>query len=236
MSEKYLGVPFDVHTGGVDHIAVHHENEIAQTAAANGVMEANYWMHNEFMLIDGGKMSKSLGNVYNLDDLAAHDIDALAFRYFVLGAHYRTQLNFTFDAVTAAQNALNKLVDTVRTWDKPSTPDAARVTAFMERAQDDLDTAAGLAMLWDVVHDAALPTDVKAATVLAFDDVLGLALEDVVARPVRMSDEAQKLIDARQTARDAKDWTQSDALRDQIATLGYRVEDTAEGQRIRERR
>ena len=236
MSEKYLGVPFDVHTGGVDHIAVHHENEIAQTAAASGVLEANYWVHNEFILIDGGKMSKSLGNFYSLDDLAAKDIDALAYRYFVLGAHYRTQLNFTWDAVTAAQNALNKLVDTVRTWEKPSTPDAARVAAFMERVQDDLDTAGGRAMLWDVVHDAALATDVKAATVLAFDEVLGLALEDVVARPVRVSDEAQKLLNERVKARDAKDWTQSDAIRDQLATLGYRVEDTAEGQRIREKR
>lgn len=236
MSEKYLGVPFDVHTGGVDHIAVHHENEIAQTAAASGVLEANYWVHNEFILIDGGKMSKSLGNFYTLDDLAAKDIDALAYRYFVLGAHYRTQLNFTWDAVTAAQNALNKLVDTVRLWDKPSAPDASRVAAFIERAQDDLDTAAGLAMLWDVVHDEVLPTDVKAATVLAFDEVLGLALEDVVARPVRVTDEAQKLLDGRQKAREEKDWTQSDALRDQLAELGYRVEDTAEGQRVRERR
>ncbi len=236
MSEKYLGVPFDVHTGGVDHIAVHHENEIAQTAAASDALEANYWLHNEFVLIDGGKMSKSLGNVYTLDDIAAKGLDALAYRYFVLGAHYRTQLNFTWEAVTAAQNALNKLVDTVRGWDKPSTPDAARVAAFMERAQDDLDTAQGLAMLWDVVHDDALPTDVKAATVLAFDDVLGLALEDVVARPVRVSDDAQKLIDERVKARDAKDWTRSDALRDQLADMGYRVEDTAEGQRIREKR
>lgn len=236
MSEKYLGVPFDVHTGGVDHIAVHHENEIAQTSAASGALEAHYWLHNEFVLIDGGKMSKSLGNVYTIDDLAAKDVDALAYRYFVLGAHYRTQLNFTWEAVTAAQNALNKLVDIVRGWDKPSTPDAPRVDAFMARVQDDLDTAQGLAMLWDVVHDAALPTDVKAATVLAFDEVLGLALEDVVARPVRVTEDAQKLLDARQAARDAKNWPLSDALRDRLAELGYRVEDTAEGQRIRERR
>ncbi len=236
MSKKYLGVPFDVHTGGVDLIAVHHENEIAQTAAADGVLEANVWMHSEFLLIDGGKMSKSLGNVYSLDDLAAKGVDALAFRYFVLGAHYKTQLNFTWDAVIAAQHALNKLVDVVRDWEKPSTPDTSRVLAFMERVQDDLDTPTGLAMLWDVVHDDALPNDVKAATVLVFDDVLGLALEDVVSRPIRVSDAAQKLLDERQKARDEKNWAQSDALRDNLTLLGFRVEDTAEGQRVREAR
>jgi len=236
MSEKYLGLPFDVHTGGIDHIAVHHENEIAQAEAARGVLEANYWLHNEFLLIDGGKMSKSLNNTYSLDDLAAKGISALAFRYLVLGAHYKSQLNFTWEAAQGAQNALNKLVDAVRLWDKPTEADQELVAEFMKHVSNDLDTADGLALVWKVVGDESLPTGVKAATLLAFDDVLGLALEDVVARPLKISAEAQVLLDDRERARQAKDFARSDVLRDEIAKLGLLVEDTAEGQRVRELR
>ncbi len=236
MSEKYLGVPFDVHTGGIDHIAVHHENEIAQITAARGVLEANYWLHNEFLLVDGGKMSKSLGNVYSLEDFDVKGISPLAFRYFLLGAHYRGPMNFTWEAVQGAENALNKLVDVARTWDKPSEPDAAIMEQFMARVNDDLDTAGGLALLWTFVHDESVASAVKAATVLVMDEVLGLALEDVVARPVRVSDEVQQFLDARQAARDAKDWKRSDALRDQLLGMGYVVEDTDGGQRVREKR
>lgn len=234
MSAKYLGVPFDIHTGGIDMIPVHHENEIAQAEGARGVLEANYWLHNEFLQIDGGKMSKSLGNVYSLDDLAEKGISALAYRYFVLGAHYRSPLNFTWEAVQAAQNAYDRLVDTVRAWDKPTTPDEHRVGKFMERIHDDLDTPAALAILWDTVHDQAVSSSARAATILKFDEVLGLALDDVVARPIAVSPDAQKLLDDRAVARDKKDWGKSDALRDQLLAMGYRVEDSLEGQRVRD--
>ena len=236
MSEKYLGVPFDIHTGGIDHIAVHHENEIAQTEAARGVLEANYWLHNEFLLIDGGKMSKSLGNTYSLDDLATKGISPLAFRYFVLGAHYKSPLNFTWEAIQGAQNALNKLVDTTRAWDKPTEVDQTLLDEFMAHAQNDLDTTTGLALMWKLVGDENLASGVKAATLLAMDEVLGLALEDVVARPVKVSAEAQALLNERETARSTKDFKRSDELRDEIAKLGLLVEDTAEGQRVRESR
>ena len=236
MSEKYLGVPFDIHTGGIDHIAVHHENEIAQTEAARGVLEANYWLHNEFLLIDGGKMSKSLGNTYSLDDLAAKGISPLAFRYFVLGAHYKSPLNFTWEAAQAAQNALNKLVDVSRAWDKPTEVDQALLNEFMSHAQNDLDTTTGLALVWKLVGDEKLESGVKAATLLAMDEVLGLALEDVVAKPIKIAAEVQALLDDRQAARSAKDFKRSDELRDEIAKLGLLVEDTAEGQRVRELR
>lgn len=234
MSEKYLGIPFDIHTGGIDHIAVHHENEIAQAEAARDVLEANYWMHCEFLLIDGGKMSKSLGNTYSLDDLASKGFSAMAYRLFVLGAHYKSQLNFTWEAVQASQNALNKLVDTVRMWDKPTEIDQKYVEEFMTHIANDLDTAGGLALLWKLVGDEQLPSGVKAATLLAFDEVFGLALEDVVARPIKVSAEAQTLLDERVRVRLAKDFKRSDDLRDELAKLGYIVEDTAEGQRVRE--
>ncbi|HRH32142.1 MAG TPA: cysteine--tRNA ligase [bacterium] len=236
MAEKYLGMPFDVHTGGIDHIAVHHENEIAQAQAARGVLEANYWLHNEFLLIDGGKMSKSLGNTYSLDDLATKGISPLAYRYFVLGAHYKSSLNFTWESAQAAQNALNKLVDTVRTWDKPTVVDQASLEAFMAFMRDDLDSVQALALVWKLVGDEMLPSGVKAATLLAYDEVLGLALEHVVAHPLQLSSEAQALLDARQAARLAKDFQRSDELRAEFAKLGLQVEDTIDGQRVRELR
>ncbi len=234
MSEKYLGVPFDIHTGGIDHIAVHHENELAQTQAARECLEANVWMHNEFLLVDGGKMSKSLGNTYSLDDLAEKGITPRAFRLFLLGAHYRTHLNFTFEAAQASQNAVNNLIDTVRDWPKPLEADEASVSAFMDHIRNDLDTAGALALFWGVVHNEQMPLGIKSATVFKMDEVLGLALEDVVARPIKISDEAQKLLDERARARAAKEWAKSDEIRDALAVLGYAVEDTAAGQRVRE--
>ncbi|MFZ2682209.1 MAG: cysteine--tRNA ligase [Patescibacteria group bacterium] len=236
MAEKYLGLPFDVHTGGIDHIAVHHENEIAQAEAARGVLEANYWLHNEFLLIDGGKMSKSLNNTYSLDDLAAKGISALAFRYFVLGANYKSKLNFTWEAVQGAQNALDKLVDTVRGWDQPTELDQASWDEFLEHLSQDLDTTTGLALVWKLVGNESLSSAVKAATLLKFDEILGLALEDVVARPVKISAEAEALLAERQQARLDKDFAKSDSLRDTLAELGLLVEDTADGQRVRESR
>lgn len=233
MSEKYLGLPFDIHTGGVDHIAVHHENEIAQASAARGVIEANWWLHNEFLQIDGGKMSKSLGNTYSLDDLKAKGISAMAFRYFILGAHYRTPLNFTWESVGAAQNALNKLIDLARGWDKPEQVDQKTVEKFFDHLNDDLDTPGCLATLWDLVNDKNIPSSTKAATVLEFDKVFGLMLNDVVARPLQIPEQVQKLLAEREEVRKAKNWQRSDEIRDEIAKLGFVVEDTSEGARVR---
>ncbi len=236
MSEKYLGVPFDIHTGGIDHIAVHHENELAQTDAARGCLEANVWMHNEFLLVDGGRMGKSLGNTYSLDDLAEKGISARAFRLFLLGAHYRTNMNFTFEAALASQNAINTLIDTVREWAKPLDADEASMTAFMDCVRDDVNIPAALAIFWGVVHNETMPPGIKSATVLKMEEVLGLALEDVVARPIKITDEAQKLLDERARARLAKEWKKSDEIRDALAEMGYVVEDTGGGQRVREGR
>lgn len=235
MSEKYLGVPFDVHTGGIDHIAVHHENEIAQTLAARKCLEANVWVHNEFLQIDGGKMSKSLGNTYTVADLEERNIHPLAFRLFILSAHYRTPQNFTWEAVGASHAALGNIRDVVRALPKPhGEPDAHAMEKFMERINDDLDTPGALAVFYGVLNDGALEGGTKAATLLKMDDVLGLALEDVLARPITVPAAVEKLAAARTAARTAKDWAQSDALRDEIATLGYVVEDTPTGQRIKE--
>jgi len=234
MSEKYLGLPFDIHTGGIDHIAVHHENEIAQTLAARNCLEANFWMHNEFLQIDGGRMGKSLGNAYTVADLEAHNIHPLSFRLFILGAHYRTPQNFTWDAVGASHIALGNIRNTVRDLPKPSEVDAESMAQFMEHINDDLDTPNALAVFYGVLNHASMERSVKSATLLAMDEVLGLALEDVLARAVTIPSAVEKLVSDREAARLNKDWKRSDELRDEIATLGFVAEDTAEGQRVKE--
>lgn len=236
MSTKYLGIPFDIHTGGVDHIAIHHENELAQTEGAEGELQANIWMHSEFLTVDGGKMSKSLGNLFTLDDLVKKGYDLLAYRYLVLGAHYRSKLNFTWEAMDAAQNALSKLRETVRDWNKPKVGCAEYEQKFEEAVSDDLDTPKALALLWRLVDDPAFPTSAKARTILKFDEVLGLRLKDYVAKPIKVPADVMKLVKAREAARKSKQWADSDRLRDEIGVKGFVVEDTPEGPKVREKR
>ncbi|MFA5945520.1 MAG: cysteine--tRNA ligase [Patescibacteria group bacterium] len=236
MSEKYLGVPFDLHTGGIDHIAVHHENELAQTEGARGKLEANYWLHNEFLMVDGGKMSKSLGNTYSLDDVAAKGLSPMAFRYFVLGAHYKTLQNFTWDALQASQNALDNLIHTVVELPKPGKIDEASKGKFLSIVNNDLDTPNALAYFFEVLKDETMGPAVKAATLKFFDSVLGLGLGHYIGNPVIVPAEVQALADERVEARKAKNWKESDRLREAIAQLGFVVEDGAGGQKIREER
>lgn len=236
MSIKYLGVPFDIHTGGVDHIPVHHENELAQTQAAEGKQQANIWMHGEFLTMDGGKMSKSLGNLYTIDDLEAKGYEPLSYRYFNLQAHYRTKLNFTFEALEAAQNALNNLRDRVREWDKPAIGCADEEKAFQKAINDDLDIPKALSIVWKMVENDSLPSASKAQSMLKFDQVLGLRLEDYVAKPLSVPKEVKELVDQREKARQTEDWPASDRLRDEIADKGFIVEDTQAGPKLRQRR
>ncbi|OGL66534.1 cysteine--tRNA ligase [Candidatus Uhrbacteria bacterium RIFCSPHIGHO2_01_FULL_63_20] len=230
MSKQYLGAPFDIHTGGIDHVPVHHENEIAQTQGAEGVLEANVWMHGEFLTVDGGKMSKSLGNLFTLDDLMSRGYDPLAFRYFCFGAHYRTKLNFTWEALTAAQNALNRLREIVRGWDTPGNVGCAdHENAFLAAIEDDLNTPEALAAMWKMIEDASLPTSARSRTVLFMDQVFGLKLGEFIGKPVEVPEDVKMLVQAREAARKAKDWKESDRLRDEIATRGFTVEDGLHG-------
>ncbi|OGL63386.1 cysteine--tRNA ligase [Candidatus Uhrbacteria bacterium RIFCSPHIGHO2_02_FULL_47_44] len=243
MSKKYLGVPFDIHTGGIDHIAVHHENEIAQTEGAEGKLEANYWMHNEFITVDGGKMSKSLGNVYTIEQLVEKGFDPLAFRYLCLQAHYRSKLNFTWESLEAAQNALNRLRSTIREWDAPLAPSLfegegggrgiALEARFSQAINDDLNTPEALSILWQLV-DSDYPTSAKAESLLKFDQILGLHLDQFIGKSVEIPPEVQKLLDERAHARTEKNWSESDRLRTEIEERGFIVEDKPEGQNVRE--
>lgn len=233
MSKKYLGIPFDVHTGGIDHIAVHHENELAQTEGAEGKLEANIWMHNEFITIDGGKMSKSLGNIYTIQDLIDRGYDPLAFRYLCLGAHYRSKLNFTFEALDAAQNALKRLRAFVRSAGKPGTIEPGYERAFDAALDDDINTPQALGVAWQMQEDSDLPPADRLATWLHFDRVFGLRLADEIGKKDEIPAAVQRLLDARAAARAAKDWKKSDVMRDEILKQGFLVEDGAKGQMVR---
>lgn len=233
MSEKYLDTPFDIHTGGEDHIPVHHTNEMAQTEAARGHELAHYWLHNAFLTVDGGKMSKSLGNGYSIDQLLERGFEPLVFRYFTLGAHYRSAQNFTFEALKASQNALHHLEDILRTFDTETEPSEISLNAFQERVNDDLDTPGALAILWNVVNDPSMPSSQKSATIKRFDDVLALGLVDVIATPLLIPTDVKELLDEREEARAQKDFSKSDNLRDQMKEAGFLVEDTPDGQRVR---
>lgn len=236
MSMKYLGRHFDVHCGGVDHIAIHHENEIAQSEAANGEKYVNYWLHGEFMMVDGRRMGKSEGNAYLVKDLIDKGCDPLAFRYLNLGTHYRIQLNFTWEALEGAQTALKRLRRKVTELQKlvaPGEIDASYRAKFMEVINNDLNTAEALGVLWEVLK-SDLSDAVKLATVLDFDRVFGLGL-DVAESEMVVDSELAKLLAERVVARQKKDFAESDRLREAIKGLGYVVKDSPDGSQELER-
>lgn len=234
MSRKYLGQPFDIHTGGVDHIPVHHTNEIAQSEVAYGAPLARWWMHGEFLLVDDRRMGKSEGNLITLHEIERRGFDPLAYRYFVLGAHYRSKLNFTWEALAAAAHALSGLRDTVRDWARPRIGCAEFEERFRQAVGDDLNTPQALAVLWELVK-SDYPTHAKAASLLLFDRVLGFGLDRYVAKTLRVPRTVRALVASREAARQAKDFIRADELRKQIEHAGFLVEDTAEGPRVRER-
>ncbi len=177
MSRELLGQPFDIHTGGIDHIPVHHNNEIAQSEAAYGTTLANFWLHNEFLTVADGKMAKSEGNFITLSSLTEKGFSPIAYRYFLLMAHYRTPVTFTWEALEAANNAFEKLKRFVGPLSTIGKVDAAYKARFMEKIENDLNTAQGLAVLWTLVKDKEITPEDKLATLMEFDKVLGLGLK-----------------------------------------------------------
>ena len=220
MSTKYLGEQFDLHTGGIDHIATHHTNEIAQSEAANGKIPAKYWLHGAFLLIEGRKMAKSEGTLLTLSSLLEKGIEPLAYRYLVLTAHYRSPLNFTWSGIQAAQSTLKsirKLKDvTSKLSDGERVEWIKKITAAL---QDDLDTPRALALLHEA-NDFTLWTD--------FEPVFALDLEKIDQIPA----EIEQLAKEREKMRLTGDYTKADKLRLEIEKKGYIVEDTADGSKI----
>lgn len=226
MSEKLLGQPFDIHCGGVDHITVHHENEIAQSEAAFDKPLANYWMHGEFLLVDGKRMGKSEGNAYTLDDLIEKGFDPLAFRYYCLGTHYRSKLNFTWEGLEGAQNALRKLHAEARSLSVGKGKEIP--SAFVEALEDDLNTPKALAAVWDMLKSGSTDEE-KGAMLARMDAVLGLGLAEMIGQPLDIPGEVKALAEERFVARQEKDWKRSDELRADIKSKGWIVEDAKDG-------
>ncbi|MFA5129512.1 MAG: cysteine--tRNA ligase [Patescibacteria group bacterium] len=224
MSRKELGQPFDIHCGGIDHIPVHHENEIAQSEAAYGVPFVKYWMHVEFLMVEGQKMSKSLNNTFTLDDLTAAGIDPRALRLFFLGASYHSKQNFTWEAIKGVQIAFAKLERAVRSWKEPENGLSAYEERFRSAMENDLNTPEALAVMWEMI-DSDHDTASKSASFAFMDKMLGLGLSDLIGKTVLIPVEIKRLADERWSARTSGDWTKSDALRDELAKQGWNVND-----------
>ncbi|MFA6294921.1 MAG: cysteine--tRNA ligase [Candidatus Paceibacterota bacterium] len=233
MSTKYLGQPFDIHAGAIDLIATHHNNEIAQSEAAHDKPLANYWVHNEFLVINNEKMAKSVGNVVNIDTLIEQSISPLSFRYWLLTAHYRSPVNFTFEAVKASQNALIKLMNLISSYPDGGSLREDYKNKFLAFINDDIDTAKALALTWELVKDDSVSDADKKATVLNFDQVFGLKLDSIPkVETEEIPDEIIVLSEAREEARKNKEWEKADALRNEIEARGYEISDTASGIKI----
>ncbi len=233
MAMKYLGEHFDIHTGGIEHIPVHHTNEIAQSEAATGASYVNYWMHNNHLLDTTGKMSKSNGEFLTLTTLIEKGYNPLAYRYFLLSATYRKELLFSFEALDAAVVAYEKLRTFCRQEkDSIGTLHAEYVKSFDEALHADLNTSKALSVLWTMLKDDTLSGGDKYATLMHCNKLLGLGLEKVEVEKLSIGEAVQTLLDARAVARHEKNFAESDRLRDEIQGHGFIVKDTPEGQSI----
>lgn len=238
MSMKYLGEEFDIHTGGIDHIPIHHTNERAQNFAATGKEVVHYWMHNAFLQIGEARMGKSEGNIVTITELEEQGFEPLAFRYLCLTAHYRMPLNFTREALSAAQNGLRGLRELGRNaqfWQEGNEQDwlAQAKKEFKAAIEDDLNMPQAMATVWNLVREGNRRQDRRAWQILLdFDRVLGLGLKETEEENVIPADIYQMAVE-REAARKAKDWTRADRLRDEIRRRGWVVEDTVNGWRLK---
>lgn len=226
MSVKYLGPEFDVHTGGIDHIPVHHNNEIAQAVCA-GYPYAKYWLHNAYLNMGEEKMAKSSGNFIKLSTLKDKGIDPIALRYVFLTSRYSSPLQFSWETLDGADSALRRLRQKIKSY-----PDGGKVVTsnFNELINDDLDTPKALALLWDILKDESISDEDKKATTLDFDRVLGLDVTKSVEFII--PDEVQSLISERDLARKNKDFSKSDEIREKIESLGFEVKDSSTGTEV----
>ncbi|MBC7404305.1 MAG: cysteine--tRNA ligase [Cytophaga sp.] len=232
MSAKYLEPWFDIHCGGEDHIAIHHSNEIAQNQACHGTRLANFWMHGYFLQIDQGKMSKSSGDFLRLQSLVDLGIDPLAYRWLCLSAHYRSQLNFNWEALKAAQTALQRLRELYFAMPEAGNIDQDFAEKFKAEVNQDLNLPKAVAVMWEMLK-SALPDAEKKATLNYFDRVLGLDLKQWQPKQTEISEEVTALVEQRKLSRLNKNWAESDRLRDEIKRLGYELEDTTEGMKVK---
>jgi len=235
MSQKYLGETFDIHTGGIDHIAIHHNNEIAQSEHATGKPLAHIWMHRAFINMNGEKIAKSTDNIAFLSDIIAKGISPLSFRYSILSSHYRTTSDFSFTTLDASEQALESIVMALVNPKLGSIIPEAR-EEFLSYINDDLNTPKVLAQIHSMLNAKTYPLEDIKATIYDFDTVLGLRIKESVDAIATMRETAgehiRALLSKRAGARDNKDWALSDEIRDILLTHRIRVTDTPEGQEI----
>ena len=239
MGQKYLGEQFDIHTGGIDLIPTHHENEIAQSKGACGKIPANYWMHGEYLLINGGKMSKSLGNVYLIKDFIERGYDPIVYRLFSYSCHYKNKLNFTWEGIEAASKSLERLKQGYKNHlEGKDEIDQSIINEYEEKfhkaINDDLNMPAAMSAVWEVVrNDKKSPK--LAELLIKFDTVLGLKINEETKKQIEeIPQEILDLVEQRKKARENKDWIKSDELRDLIQSKGYEIKDTKEGTEIKQ--
>jgi cysteinyl-tRNA synthetase len=251
MATALLGSTIDIHTGGIDLLFPHHTNEIAQSEALTGKKFVNYWIHGAFMNVNDDKMAKSKGNFLKLSDIESTGISTLAFRYWLLTSHYRTPVNFTIDAVKAAQNAFIRLIEIF--IDLSTAPvgihDDHHYHAHLDETDyrgefekvitDDFNMPEAVALMWKMVKDQALEPKEKVTLLLDFDKVLGLGLSAVMEMAKKgidgdsISEEVSALLEAREEARRNKEWDKADALRKEIENRGYEVKDVEGGAKLK---
>jgi len=246
MSMKYLGEEFDIHCGGIDHIPVHHTNEIAQSQGATGKPLARYWVHGGFLVVDKEKMSKSKGGFLTLDLLKEQGFDPLAYRLFCLSGSYRNELAWSFEALENAQKTLVRLKNSVLALRESAAPQAALAarealspgaaefrSRFIEAVSDDLAMPRALAVVHAVLGNTELTPQEKYALLLDFDSVLGLGVSEWKSEETEIPDAVLELVEKRNAARQAREWKTADDIRQQILDLGFVLEDTRDGPKLK---
>ena len=243
MGRKYLGTHFQIHTGGIDHLTVHHENEIAQNDALNGSPVVEKWMHVEFLQVNGGKMGKSLNNLYRIEDLEEKGYSALDYRYFLLNTHYRKTINFTFDAIESSKKALNRLISVLYNHKNGKAKiEESKLEEykqkFLDAINDDLNLPLAVGIVWDIVKNNEYSADIY-NLIIDFDKVLGLSLErsvkeykDISSVEIEAPQEIKDLAEKRLQAKKEKNYILADSLRNEITEKGYSLIDTPQGYKI----
>ena len=222
----------DIHTGGIDHIAIHHTNEISQSEAATGKEFVKYWVHHNFLHVDGAKMSKSTGNIWTVEDVVKKGFDPMSLRYLYLQTHYRQEMNFTWESLEGAQIAYKRLIDEVSEFKNPKIGCAEYEENFLHAINDDLNMSRALSVVWDLIK-SDYPDSAKAESIFKMDEVLGLDLENAREKKKRIKivvpGQVKKLIEERQQLRKRGSYTQADHIRNKIKKLGYNIKDTEKG-------
>ncbi len=237
MSYQYLGEQFDIHTGGIDHIPIHHENEIAQAQGFCGKIPAKFWMHVDFLTIDGGKMSKSLNNLYTLQDLADRGYEPLVYRMFNFTSNYRNKINFTWDTMDSSKVALSRLREGFLKHKNGTEMVESEIlqdfeNRFLEAINDDLNMPVAMSVVWEVVKYPKKSKQLMDLLV-KFDQVLGFDLEHYEPKEEELPEEILELVRQRDEARQNKNWAESDRFRDMLMEKGYIVKDTKEGTEVK---